>query len=243
MSPFKLGVHELPAAEVLLLRILMRLFAHDRPNRWIVADAPPYDAVLVDGCRADAPLAHARQLSPHVLRLTRISADAAPDTLARPLCADRLLQWLDRVESKVMRTIAPAPAAPALAPAEAPSLQPVRTLPSEPALPADAPRFGLRRWPRAAILRDQPGRVRMATLLSRRPLNAHDLRHLTDLPASDCLAFMRVLQAADLLVAPPPASLSAPAAGPGHATAQPPARTRPSFTQGLISGLRRRLGL
>jgi len=242
MPQFKLGVHELPAAEVVLVRTLMRLFAQDRPSRWVIADAPPYDAVLVDGCRADTPPEHLRRLCPHVLRLTRINADPAPDALARPLRADRLLQWLDGVASGVARDTAPAPASAPLTAPSTPAAEPPRP---EPELPADAPRLSLRRWPRAAVLRDNPQRVRMATLLSRRALNAHDLRRLTGLPASECLAFMRLLQSADLLVAPPaaPPAAPAPAATPATATAQPPSKARPSFTQGLISSFRKRLGL
>ena len=69
-------------------------------------------------------------------------------------------------------------------------------------LSAAAPRLRLRRWPPASIVRDSSERVRMATLLARRALNAHDLHRLTGLDATECLVFMKMLRASDLLVPP-----------------------------------------
>ena len=105
-------------------------------------------------------------------------------------------------------------------------------------------RFKLRRWPPAVLLRSDPNRIRMATLLSRRALNAAELATISQQPVQECQAFLTTLQTTGLVdvekapVAPPAGS------APAQAAAAPkPAAPAPAFARGLISGIRRRLGL
>ncbi|MFT4195148.1 hypothetical protein [Ottowia sp.] len=49
MSMLRLGTHELPAAEVVLVQTLFRLFAYRENFHWCLASAPPYDALLMNG--------------------------------------------------------------------------------------------------------------------------------------------------------------------------------------------------
>ena len=53
MSTLRLGAYKLPAAEVVLVQTLFRLYAHGDAFRWTFVTAPPYDALLADGTTAE----------------------------------------------------------------------------------------------------------------------------------------------------------------------------------------------
>jgi len=172
-----------------------------------------------------------------ILRLTRMNSGRAPNTLERPIRADRLQDWLKNTEHDLIQTRPATLLDEASLPtaAEAPAAAPVQINPL---------RFKLRRWPPAALLRSDPNRIRMATLLSRRALNAAELATISQQPVQECQAFLTTLQTTGLVdvqkapVAPPAGS------APAQAAAAPkPAAPAPAFARGLISGIRRRLGL
>ena len=238
MSTLRLGAYKLPAAEVVLVQTLFRLYSHGDAFRWTFVTAPPYDALLVDGTTEDGMRPEVDQMAKAVLRLTRMNSGQVPNTLERPIRADRLQDWLKSTEHDLLQTRPatligetdePAAAAP---PAAAPTqINPVR--------------FKLRRWPPAALLRSDPNRIRMATLLSRRALNASELATISQQPAQECQAFLTTLQTAGLVDVQKEAPAT-PAGGATAATAAPTAAPKPAgptFARGLISGIRRRLGL
>ena len=239
MSQLRLGAYQLPAAEVVLVQTLFRLYAHGGDFNWTFVSAPPYDALLVDGTHGDIT-PEVAQMAKSVLRLTRMHDPAEPDTLQRPIRADKLQAWLNSTDNGFQDTrpvtqwagapTEPESSAPEPA-AEAPAISPLR--------------FKLRRWPPAALLRSDPNRIRMATILSRRALNAAELSAISGQAVNECQAFLQTLQTTGLVevqqepVAPPP---SAQTTAPTRAA---PAATvaKPTFARGLISGIRRRLGL
>lgn len=230
--------------------MLLRLYGIQGKCHWAYADAPPYDAVLVDASTlATSPLPDPWSAVRHVLRLTRTDTADSADTLPRPLCAVKLRRWLDGVEDTLTSPATAAPeSTPAPAPESARALRPAQeaAVPEPLALPPEnAPRFRLQRWPRQGILRDDPGRIRMATLLSRRALNAHDLVSLTGFAPHQCQVFMQILHASSLLqpTAPAVTRIAATQDASPAANLQPANSTKPRFTQGLIAGLRKRLGL
>ncbi|QTD46482.1 hypothetical protein [Ottowia testudinis] len=237
MSTLRLGAYKLPAAEVVLVQTLFRLYSHGDAFRWTFVTAPPYDALLVDGTTDEGMRPDIDRMAKAVLRLTRMNSGQAPNTLERPIRADRLQEWLKTTEHELIQT-RPAtqlhPGSTSMAPAAAPVTEPETLSPL---------RFKLRRWPPAALLRSDPNRIRMATLLSRRALNAAELATISQQPVHECQAFLTTLQTTGLVdvhkqpSAPPPGA-PAPAAAPKPAAAPPPA-----FARGLISGIRRRLGL
>jgi len=224
MPVLTLGAHQLPAAEVALIRSLVRLFSHTSSFHWRFVDSGPCDAVIVDTELPPAELAEAGRRARAVLKVTRAYAPGQPDTLQRPIRADQLKAWLERqaTEQRLMRAAhgPPAPAA-----AAGGTAKPVHL------------RFKLRRWPSAALLRNDPQRIRLATLLSRRALGARELSRISQLPAEQCQDFVDSLCQADLLEV-----LELPATASPAAVAARPAPP-PSLAHGLISGIRRRLGL
>ena len=86
----------------------------------------------------------------------------------------------------------------------------------------------------------------MATVLSRRALNAAELSSISGQSVGDCQAFLQTLQTTGLVeiqqeapVAAAPANTEA-SSRPATAAA---AVAKPTFARSLISGIRRRLGL
>lgn len=231
MSILRLGAFKLPAAEVVLVQTLFRLYSHGDAFRWTFVTAPPYDALLVDGTADDGKNPDIDRMAKAVLRLTRMHAGRAPNTLERPVRADRLHDWLKSTEHELLST-RPAVAADGAVDAAADG---------DSVVDASPLRFKLRRWPAAALLRGDPQRIRMATLLSRRALSAAELATLTQQPEPECQAFLTVLQSTGLVDLPQPAAPTPALTGNAAAVAThtPP----PPFARGLIAGIRRRLGL
>lgn len=240
MTTLRLGAYKLPPAEVVLVQTLFRLYAHGSAFRWSFVTTPPYDALLVDGT-TDAPLdAEVAGMARAVLRLTRMNAPDAPDTLQRPIRADRLQDWLRTAELQLMDTQLATTRPPEESPWPAAASASGAGAATAPASPASAGttavRFKLRRWPPASLLRGDAHRIRMATLLSRRALSAAELADISQQPVQACQAFLQSLQTLGLVDMP--AATPAAAAQP-----KPAAAAKPGFARGLIAGIRRRLGL
>lgn len=220
MTAFTLGVHNVPAAEVALIKTLVRLFAHDPSFQWRFSDTGPFDAVLTDATSvAGHPPA---SLARAVLKITRATAAADADCISRPIRAEQLKAWLASQEQRLS------------AQTTKPSAEPKR-----PAAKSGGLRFKLRRWPSATLLKNDPQRIRLATLLARRALGARELSTISQLPAQQCQDFVETLRQADLLeVLETPATAAA-------STSTAPVRPIPqtSFAHSLITGIRRRLGL
>ena len=73
MSTLRLGAYKLPAAEVVLVQTLFRLYAHGDAFRWTFVTAPPYDALLADGTTDEG-------MSPAVHVLTRADLAAVKES-------------------------------------------------------------------------------------------------------------------------------------------------------------------
>jgi len=220
----RLGVHKLPMAEVVLIHTIMRLSAGQPGFAWQLVDAPPYDALLVDGSSAEHEYpGTVDSMAAAVLRLTRMNAGWQPGTMERPIRADRLQQWLRSVEQ-------------ALREAQPGGL----TLHEQTALEvevSDAEHFMLRRWPPSMLLRNDLDNIRMASLLSRRALNASELSDISQLPFSQCVAFLLELRRAGVL------ELHVAQALPPVAPRSDKALRSRDLARSFIDGIRRRLGL
>ncbi|MCK9515129.1 MAG: hypothetical protein WCZ18_06310 [Ottowia sp.] len=229
---YRLGINGLRSSEIALVQTLLRLAAHHREVHWICADQPPWHAVLLDDPddeRLDhggleAVLPGLGRDTPYVLRLTGAGSVRRAGAMRRPIRGEKLLAWLDRVE-----------AAAALA-GETDAIEPgasapqSRTAPVVDALFPGAPRRRLLRRLPASLVRNSAERHRMARLLARYALNAQDLHRLSGVAPVECLVFLKVLDAHQLLsparaarphgdVVPAPAGL--PASWQRAATARP----------------------
>lgn len=223
----RLGVYKLPAAEVAVIRTIVQLYANDVAFPWMLVNAPPYDALLVDETETAGERDELARMAGAVLALTRQNAGGLPHTLERPIRADKLQQWLKSTECALLVAL------PARLDMEAQTALEIEV--------SDSVRFTLRRWPSALLLRNDPDKVRMASLLTRRALNASELAEISELPLSQCVTFLQTLRSVgmlDLHVAPAGARTHAELSGvQGISTA-----IRSEFARGLINGIRRRLG-
>lgn len=238
MSILKLGTYNLPDAEVVLVKTLFRLFSHGQSFRWTFVNAPPYDALLVDGTTPEGASGDVSRLAPSVLRLTRMNAGSEPNTLERPIRADKLQNWLAANERKLLsarQASTPSGDSQGVGFSDFSQEQQKSELPS-------FARFKLNRWPSALLLRRDPNRIRMATLLSRRALNAEELSVICQQPIGTCEVFIQVLRAANLIDVQFEDILTQPGPTPASGRSARPAQ-KSTFTRDLISSFRRRLGL
>ena len=229
MSRYRLGAYQLPAAEVILLRTLLRLFAHDRSFRWHFVDEAPFDALIVDGTISDETAKQAAQQARAVLSLVRADSEG-PDRLPRPVRADRLQQWLQRVQDDLLESRAMTQFGEDKAPAPAPV-----STESEVA-------FKLRRWPPVSLLHRDPIRIRMATLMSRRFLKVSELASITGLSMQEVHPFVHNLQLVGLVELKRDQIATTPVEhAKESAKAKEPAKA--FFGKSLIGSIRKRLGL
>jgi hypothetical protein len=156
--------------------------------------------------------------------------------MTRPLQRAVLAAWLAQLGESARAPLTAAQAA------AAEREQPLDVMSEPPALAAPAPpRYRLNRWPPAALLRNHPARVRMATLLGKRALTLDELARASGQPAPQCQVFLQLLQGFSLVetTMQPPAAPSARRAPdtPRNATAPASPLAR------VVRSLRLRLGL
>jgi hypothetical protein len=223
----RLGVYKLPAAEVAVIRTIIMLYASDAAFPWTLVDAPPYDALLVDGTTTEGERSGLACAAGAVLALTRMNSGSLPHTMERPIRADKLKQWLKGIERAL------AQARPAQWGADEQTALEMEV--------SDSVRFSLRRWPSALMLRNDMDKVRMASLLSRRALNASELADTSQLPLSQCVTFLQALRTAGTLELHVASAASA--LGESSRSAAFAGAGRSEFARSLVNGIRRRLGL
>lgn len=175
----------LPAVEIVVIQTIVRLSAQNGSFPWKLVDAPPFDALLVDGALLEDRLAEVEQMAPAVLSVTRMHSEGMANTLERPIRAEKLQQWLLNTGRELLearRWTGPATLVSAM---------------SKELL--DSARFSLRRWPPAALMGRSEDDDRMANLLWRRPLSASELADRCGQPVSRCARFLQALRNAGVL--------------------------------------------
>lgn len=225
-SLLRCGVQGLPAAETALVRTLFRLYQHGTSDfRWSLVDSAPYDAILVDSN------------SPHLATEHGHDGVKAVLTLTRPLRSEMLETWLLQTQREFF------PEGMAARPVEAVQA-PLPARPAAAQTPVPAPQanaYKLMRWPPAAMLRNDPTLIRMATVLSRRAMTITELAQVSQQPLDNAQAFALALRDAGMLVSPITVKLPAQplpdAVAPRIAT--PPRQAERS----LMNRIRLRLGL
>lgn len=212
-----LGLKGLPGAEMGLVRTILKLSSSLRA-RWAVAESGACDVLLMgDADGVNAPTGTT------VIPVLRRGETGAGRCLHRPIRAEELIELLNG-ESERREALAPV----------------ASTGAGGPAAFADKQLARLYRWPPFALLNGRPTYVRLATLLSKHPLSAAKLSVLAARPLAECEAFMRELDAQQLLVWQPAAL-----AGAGAPAALKVVQSPPHLPErrGLFSTLRRKLGI
>ena len=216
METLKVGVHRLPTAQAGLVRALVLLLSRGSPDfRWSFSHEAPYDALIVHSEAPDLGEPELQGMTRALSSLGRPDGTVPADleVLDWPLKAERLESWLSRVQQKLS-----APVQPQKAEQAAPMV-----------------RYRLKRWPPEVLLHADASRIRLATLLSRRPLALADLSKVSGQSVERCQTFVQLLLGFGLLEA---------GANPMPPPARPPAaRVAAPASRGLITSIRRRLGL
>ena len=247
MSGFRIGAPALPAKDVAYIRALVRLFAYTEKLQWSFVDDAPYNALIASSDEPSHPGGS--------LTLVMLDKIHAPHTIAYPIRADQLREWLKRMAEALLTQAAPAARAPAPAPlpAAAPPAASAATLADSRVDPAA--RYKLRRWPSPALLRNDPLRIQMATFMTRQHVSTLDLSRLagnsgTVQAQASATAFVdELMQAGLLLAGPAMAAAAAPAAASRQSGAVGAAETNEAprgiagITSGLLGTIRRRMGL
>ncbi|MES2386309.1 MAG: hypothetical protein V4593_17325 [Pseudomonadota bacterium] len=228
------GVQGLPAAEASLVRTLFRLYQHGASDfRWVLVDTPPYDALLVDFTAQAAGATPGHEAVKAILTVGHASPGSLPNTLARPLRSEMLEAWLLQAQRRFFPESSPADAL------GTPETSPITA--ATPLSCKEAGSYKLLRWPPAAMLRNDARLIRMATVLSRRPVTASELARVSQQPLDSACSFLTTLRTAALLDSPRDAQ---PQLQPGpENTLQRSVHPGQKIERSLMSRIRLRLGL
>ena len=208
-----LGLTGLPGAEIALVKTIIRLSSSLKAN-WAVADGGACDVLLKGEAGEQQP-------EPATVVVTVVPRGQSGSGLAlhRPIRAEELI---DLLNAESARRAASETAGPP------DSTGPVST----DGLQGQA---RLRRWPPFALLQGRPRHLQLATLLSKHALSASRLSAVANRPLAECEAFLRELDAHNLLVWQPVAAAATAASSPAAAHMQP--------RRGLLHTLREKLGI
>ncbi|WP_127996218.1 hypothetical protein [Piscinibacter defluvii] len=230
---FRILLADLPDADARRLAVFLDVRSTRLRHAWQIVSEGPVDLYIHDGDHlptipgtVERPPLQVRVLDASTTRVDE------PSALQRPLQYDSFVDLLVGAEQRL---------APPAGEADTgrPALPPEPPAPSV-AVPLDARRFRLRRWPGAGVLQSMRHGMRMASFLSARYLSVDELSHLSGIDRQDCSTFLGTLLDADLLRSEPPASADAPAPDPRRPSA-PAASARPD--RGLLTSLRNKLGI
>ena len=212
MDLLKLGLFGLPQAEMRLIATLFRLHGVEPSFIWTLPSQAPFDAILVDASVPESDIAPLRSSGARVMRL---SAPGQPleGEMSRPIRSDRLIAWLKGIEAGLLQGERPGAVATAshFPPAAALLSNPPSGATKSPSTPSKATEavpldlsdtaltFKLKRWPPSYLVEKDVNRIRLATVLSRKPISLGELTALARIGDSDCKTFIQSVAMLDLL--------------------------------------------
>ncbi|MEZ5703001.1 MAG: hypothetical protein R3E42_15240 [Burkholderiaceae bacterium] len=256
MDLLKLGLLGLPQAEVRLIAILFRLHSVEPSFIWTLPPAAPFDALLVDASVPEHEVAPLRSTGTQIIRLSAPGRENAGE-MPRPIRSDRLISWLNGIEVGLLHgerdghSISAGHAVTATSshePAVTSAPTVARPPAAEPAplnLSDQALTFKLKRWPPSNLVEKDVNRIRLATVLSRKPISLKELGTVSRVGDYECRTFIQDLARLDLLFidrriekSPEQALL---AEFPLRTETPKPVAKKGGFA--LISSIRRRFGL
>ena len=228
-SERRYGIDGLSDREVLVLKSMIRLLDHRTHHTWkYVSSAADLMVVSEKLSAAGTPAMRAQQ----VLTLG-VASSNRPGFLCMPVNARELEAELNRlgalivpVHRTVHRTVQMQAETGHTAPDKYIEAEPMRML----------------RWPHSALLKE-PGRMRLATLMTGKQMTIHGLQRSSGESLATCSAFFEELQKANLL-APGHKVLSAPLATGPQAVPQPNVSAQKNAAPtSLLARIRMRLGI
>lgn len=184
-----IGVEGLPAAEVSLLRTIVKL-SSQLEAEWSLSEVG-FCHVLLHTLPAGSGNAYSD--TQFTVRVVRRGDKVSGECLERPFRAEEFVALLERLTPLLKANIVP-------------SLQ-------RGVISNSTQRGRLKRWPPSVLMGSGPERVQLAALLSRRFRSASELSAATGSPESECTAFLADLEKHGLLSweTPRPYGVGAPA--------------------------------
>lgn len=214
------SMHGFPTREVLLLKSMFRLLSHRTCHNWVYSAQSTQLRVVTEGfspAEAEPYLGKAHQL---LMLGTRAAGDwHSGGYLRLPLRANQLEGELNKIGALIQPTTS-------------------ATLAAQPDWPGakEASVLRLLRWPPAHMLR-APGRLKLATLMTGRPMSLHMLQLNSGQSMAACKNFLNDLHHARLLRDESQPAAALPVVTPVQRN------PTPAVTLGLLARIRLRLGL
>jgi hypothetical protein len=189
-TTLRVGALNVIEREAMLLRGLIRLNADSEHCKdWQFVDCAPYDLLFVDPVHSDAPSLAALSVSTPIVSLINKQVEGQSNSLQRPFSSDSLIHCLARARQYAAR-----------APAVIAIDVPMQSFTSTQPVTLDwSAKFKLLRWPPMAVLRGEPARLRMATMLSRQAMKVKELAQFAQQPLEQVQQFINALHQAGLL--------------------------------------------
>jgi hypothetical protein len=189
----RVGVLNVIEREAMLLRGLIRLNADsEHCQDWQLVDCAPYDLLFVDPVHTDAPSLAALSVSTPIVSLINKQQQDQANSLQRPISSDALIHCLARARQHATR-------APAVIALDVPKQSMSGITATQPVTLDWSAKFKLLRWPPMAVLRGEPARLRMATMLSRQAMKVKELAQFAQQPLEQVQQFINALHQAGLL--------------------------------------------
>ena len=230
---FTYTLRHLGPRDEIVFRSVIRVLHGKTRHSWLYLDHGTADLVLMGDQPADAASPSAVLTGQAVIHVNSAGGHDL-NALSWPIRTADLVTHMDLAGDQLARrceesTAALSGAAPACAP--------------QPAAPASRPLsaeqcMGLLRWPDAVLLQRDARFIKLATLLTGRPVKMAELMERSNCPLEVCQQFVEVLDSAGLLrMTHTPEAAALPAFKPAALTQQP-AR---SESHGLLARIRLRL--
>lgn len=263
MELLRLGHVGLTAAEGGLVATLFRLHGIDQSFIWQLASTPPFDALLIDGQCVDEEFNHLLGNHTRCMRLDQHGRQS-DGLMPRPIRSDVLLNWLNSIEVELLHSPGDAFASTAIQSQIDHTSDTLQPSPSKAvddiALPGvrqiqlqtppgweergDATEYKLRRWPPVALLNKDVARVRVATMISRRPMRLSELADLSRIPVQRCEEFLLEWARHDLVQLSERTQSSMKPASPSDSEESLlGASPKAGFGASLLHSIRRRFGI
>lgn len=224
VTTLRYSIQGLEPRDEILLKSLIRLLSHRTEHQWECATGPAHLEVI--GKLSEPASGQFQDEAQPTTRL--IMASVAPSEAQHFLRLPLHVNELELKLNQLGRLIAQAPtllcnATPSTTPASA---------------AASSPTYRLQRWPHAFLLTSSE-RLKLASLLTVRPLSLAELQERSGQTRQACEGFLHDLQSAGLLQP----SVAFPAAPEVLPQAAPPQAQRAAVPLGLLARIRQRLGL
>ncbi len=237
MKLWRIGIKGFQPNEENLIKALIRLMSADNDFPWVYSPEMPADAYIVS-------LAEEHQKSNLETESIEIVVASHPEVNAqfrRPIDGPRLHACLNHLSAKIksLGFSSVDKSYSVTAELRSAALQDIPQSTSNTG-EADQEKYKLHRWPPQLTIRENKERIRLSNLLGRKAMSVHDLSVTSGVSLEECKSFIAVLRSLQLVSVTEPTAQKQTVAPRTVSEKNHPA---PVVSRGLVSSIRRKLGL